>query len=90
MLSGKWTFHICHIPPSIGLDRGVENRHFFALCVGILASNLDWKLVRGPSMNICWSFVDCASCNLRKPYLLVGNNQGFGGSEGGKQDTESL
>ena len=39
---------------------GVENKHFFALHVQILASNLDWKQVRGSAMKICccWNLDD--------------------------------
>ena len=43
---------------------GVENWHFFALRVQILASNLDWKQVRGCATKICccWNFDD-APCS---------------------------
>ena len=53
LLSGKWTFHICHTGP---LNRGVEIWHFFTLWIGISASNLNWILARGPAAKICWEF----------------------------------
>ena len=64
LLVGAFSLCHCHISPSSGLDRGAENWCFLAFLMQILASNLDWKLIRGPATKICWSFVNCAICGL--------------------------
>ena len=82
-------FSLCHIFPSTGLDRGVKNQCFFALWIGILASNLNWILTRGPATKICWSSVNCTRCNLGKKACFgwaiirnFGDVSSFGGSAG--------
>ena len=77
VLAGRciFTLSLCHIFPSTGLDRGVENWCFFTLWIRISA--LNWILARGSATKICWSFVDCASCNLGKKahfgWVIIGD-----------------
>ena len=71
------------------LQSGCRKSAFFCTLDWNFAPNLDWKLARGPAMKICWSFVDCTSCNLGKLVLygwaIIKDFSAFGSSEGGNK-----